>query len=279
MNGLGAFPGSAGPVQVLRPEVFASADIRGVAFDFDDTLVRVPLEWQGVMAGFFAQAIHCETADEQALAATRTRELARIRSDSGMSLTEFMHRLQREVHAHGAEPVLSIREYRAGFDKLWRASSSALHTQDVVTPGAVSLIRTLQDLGVEVYVVTGGDRQHKVAMMTQIGLGRLIPSSHIYGDDDPRMSGVLGKSAALRHIENDLRSRVLAPCRHRCPVVALIGDGRRDMEAARAAGAAAIGFNQWHEADAVVVGSVLPPDPLTQLVAGGRHEAGGCGPV
>lgn len=251
-------------LEVLRRDRIASASICAVAFDFDDTLVRLDLQWQEVMAEYFADAVYRHAGLTRNQRARRVLVMERwIRYSSGSTLTAFASHFRSSMIDQGA-PVRTVNEYRAGFDELWQRLSDQLHVPSAVTPGAADLIQALSEQGISIFVVSGGDHLHKRRMIENLGLGGFVPSPQILGDGDPRFPGRFTKSAALRHIARLVGTSEHLPSR---PTVAMIGDGRKDMEAAAATGSLAIGFNQSHCADAVIHGFSIPVARVLAVLA------------
>jgi phosphoglycolate phosphatase-like HAD superfamily hydrolase len=249
-----------GVVHVLRPERVASARVLAVAFDFDDTLVKLPVAWQDVMADYFVDCMYADTLDASARAANVAVQRRHIYAASGTPLTEYMRSLRRQVLAAGVRTPARIEEYRAQFDRLWRKTADELHNREHVVEGAPELIEALRSHNVAIFVVTGGDLDHKVEVVERLNLG--IERSYVLGDPDPQRAQAFTKATALRRI----RDRVLRGATADTPVVALIGDGRRDMEAALSAGALAIGFNQPELADIDIVGCGFPVRALVDVL-------------
>jgi phosphoglycolate phosphatase-like HAD superfamily hydrolase len=164
-----------------------------------------------------------------------------------------------------------VAAYRRGFDLLWRATADEAHSPENLVPGVLELIQALAKRNVEVFVVTGGDLAHKLGILRRVGICPGIPEANVFGDGGAGFEDGFTKALALRRIDAQLRTRWSVP--QEASLVAVVGDGRRDMEAAREAGALAVGFNQPRLADVVVSGDGFPADALVELLL--DHEGHG----
>lgn len=249
---------------VRRADRVQAARIRAVAFDFDDTVVRLPIAWQSEMARFFAAAhgLSGEAFDDCVATLGPV-----VRGWSGTPLTEMARRLVAVARERGLAP-LPADAYRAGFDAHWRRVADAAHTPEHVVGGIRPLLRALAAAALPTFLVTGGDHAHKVWLVERLGLAGDFPPDRVYGDE-PGAARPFTKRAAL----HDIATRVGGDVLHGVPSVAFVADGASDMREARAAGALAIGFGcDTAETDVVVDGNALPVPALTALLTRAVEE-------
>ena len=251
-----------GQVEVAEVAKVGAARIKAIAFDFDDTLVKLPIEWQHVMADYFVVEIFADTlpAGERAAEVLKVRD--QIRAASGTPLTEFMCDLRRRVQDVGITRPAEVGDYRDRFDRLWQRLTARLHRPEHLTPGAGALLELLSQRSIPTFLVTGGDLDHKLAAVRSLGVGRHFPADRVCGDVMAPGSAPFSKAAALQAIDDRVRGDVPPAT----PVVAFIADGRRDMVAARTAGALGVGFNQAEDADVRVIGEGFPAPAVLRVL-------------
>lgn len=240
-------------IEILDRDSVARSLIRAVAFDFDDTIVRVPVSWQAVMADLFVEVLYPQVCTSMRVR-LHTDIKEQITLDSGLSLTAFMERLNQMATTAGIDGVCSTDEYRATFDARWRLAADHLYAPEQVTAGFRDLARGLSECGVDIYVVTGGDRSHKLALLCKLELLDIITKNNLLGDE-----GASSRRFAKRDALNWIRSTVLCSSDpYDTQVVAMIGDGTHDMSEAKAASALAIGYGQRLGAHVVLNGNGFP---------------------
>lgn len=242
-------------IEVITSKV-ARMNCRALVFDFDDTLYQLPISWVDYMADFARQ-----TLADSAKTPTEVTLGASIRERSGTTLTAYMHWI-RELENRPDGP--SIAELRAAFDRGWRDVSRPYHSDHHLTPGIVDLIELAQAHGSAVYVLSGGDADHKRQILSESCLRALVPRDNVIGDGDGRMGTPPSKATGLRWIVAQYAD---SECHREGEIcVAMVGDGRVDMEAAQCAGALAIGYRQDLSADVSIRSREIPAEALSLLL-------------
>ncbi|MGH3621213.1 MAG: HAD family hydrolase [Sciscionella sp.] len=246
------------PLEVVDQKAIEHANIQAVAFDFDDTVVCLPVSWQSVMADLFVEVL-LPTAPAAERSRAHASFTSQIEARSGTPLTVLMDWLRVLARGVGHATPRPVSEYRDVFDARWQLVADNLHRPEHVPAGLRALAAELSGLGVQLYVVTGGDLQHKRRMLRQLELGDVLPEQHVFGDKDPGVGGTrFTKRAALAEIDLAVRAVIGNHVGAASPVVALIGDSEHDMREAQAAGALAVGYRQRSFAHAVITGAAFP---------------------
>ena len=159
---------------VKNKEKVKEANILAVVFDFDDTLVCPPIEWQQVMAEFFVDNIN----ENYVSIVKREEQVARykkyIANNAGLTLTKYMVKLQQLIQKKRRYGVRTVVYYREKFDELWRSETVNYYTPKDLVMGVRSLLLQLMKNGIKIFVVTGGDRAHKVNLIKKLNLEKLF---------------------------------------------------------------------------------------------------------
>lgn len=247
---------------IINPNKITNLSIRGVAFDFDDTLVKPPIEWQQVMAEYFVEQVYPkQNSSEYNKSLKKIKKF--ISNNAGTSLTTYMTILRKLVKSKN-KTARSIKYYRKGFDCLWRKVTIDLNTPKDVIAGIPQLLEELTKHQIEIFVVTGGDRKHKVELIKKTGLSKYISTENIFGDLDKRFMTGFSKKKALTYINRLINKNKRIPL---IQTMAMIGDGAKDMEnAQKNANTLAIGYNQPKNADVCIYGREYPVKKIIKLL-------------
>lgn len=246
-------------------------DIKGVVFDFDDTLVKPPIEWQQIMAEYFVCQIYGNF--ENNIEIKRVKRIRRyIDESAGTTLTNYMTELFRIVKSKNVSNLKSVDDYYKDFNELWRQKTLDFYTAEDIIKGIPALLKKLKNNNIKIFVITGGDRKHKVELIKKIGLTSFICSKDIFGDCDRRFGGNFSKEDALKYIHDLLVRRKYNEknssknVNFNNIILAMVGDGKKDMQAAiNVKGTLAVGFNQAYSADVYICGNEYPVNDLMKL--------------
>jgi len=249
-------------------------DIKGVVFDFDDTLAKPSVEWQQIMAEYFVCQIYGNYDNN--IGTNRVKRIKRyIDENAGTTLTNYMTELFEIVKRKNVDNLKSADDYCKGFDELWRQKTFDLYTAEDIIEGVPALLKKLKNNNIRIFVITGGDRKHKVELIKKIGLAKFICSKDIFGDCDRRFGVSFSKEDALKYVhdllaeEDIIKKDSSKNVNSNNIILAMIGDGKKDMQAARnVKGTLAVGFNQPHSADVYVRGDKYPVNDLMKLFSG-----------
>lgn len=218
-------------IEVRRPEKVRRAKISGVAFDFGDTLVRLPIKSWRVMAEVLADAFYGHRytkSDVKKLAGYIYEETA------GMDLEKQMKWLrERAIERGQSSNVQSWQYYYDTFREKWRIVTNELINEDSVIEGVVELLEEFSSRGVRLYVVTGRNRADAVELIKKLGLSRYFGEEDILGDIDERFPDGFTKEKALRMIQDGLREEFreeLGQIDEKDPIIAYLGDDIGDTE-------------------------------------------------
>ncbi len=220
-------------MEILRPNP-APGRLRHAVFDFDGTLSLLRAGWQGVMADQMVEAL---LATPQAEPEPQLRALtaAPIHGLAGRPTLVQMQWLAEAVAARGGLP-LSAEAYKE--DYLVRLATRVPHWADLkagrvtpaafLVPGALAFVAALHARGVTCHIASGTD-EHAVRAEAQL-LGLMPYITHLRGarpDGSDAKRELIGQLTAEDHLG--------------AGELAAFGDGRVEMEVARAAGGLAVG--------------------------------------
>ncbi|MDD4907890.1 MAG: 1,4-alpha-glucan branching protein GlgB, partial [Candidatus Omnitrophica bacterium] len=211
-------------------------DARVVIFDWDDTLFNgVP--WFELMYHLAISSIYPgATPDEKQ--AGYVREY--LRNAAGAPFTRHLEWIQEQAASRGIKDNRTIEEHRRIFLCAVRKYIDAQHwkEQPPLLPGAKDLIIALRNKGIRLFVVSGTEHEQLRAEVEATGLTGYFDG--IFGDG---AFVNFNKPEAIRRIKGALNG----------DQVVVIGDGRHDIEAAKQAGAIAIGkINDEREKEVLI---------------------------
>jgi phosphoglycolate phosphatase-like HAD superfamily hydrolase len=226
-------------LEIIRPNP-APGRLRFAVFDFDGTLSLLRAGWQRVMADLMVEALRA-TPRAEAEAQLRARTAEPVFEMAGRPTVIQMQWLVDEVRQRGGTPQ-TAEAYKHQY--LARLSERIRRRADLEAgrqpperfrvPGALEFMAALHARGVACTIASGTD---ETAVREEVALLGFAPWTA-----DLRGSREDG-SDAKRVIIDDLTAR------HRLSTgeLAVIGDGRAEMEYARAANGLAIGVASTEE--------------------------------
>jgi phosphoglycolate phosphatase len=233
-------------LEILRPNP-APGRLRFAVFDFDGTLSLLRTGWQRVMADLMVEALQA-TPRAEPVAQLRTRTAEPVFGMAGRPTIIQMQWLVDEVKQRGGSPQ-TAEAYKHQY--LVRLSERIHHRADLEAgrqpperfrvPGALEFVGALHARGVACTIASGTDEIAVQEEATLLGLAPLIADirgAREDGSDAKRV--VIDRLAAKHHLATG--------------ELAMIGDGRAEIEYARAANGFAIGVasteNERHDIDA-----------------------------
>ncbi len=212
----------------------APGRLKHAVFDFDGTLSLVRAGWQRVMSDLMVEALK---ATPRAEAEAELRALADqpILGLAGQPSVVQMQWLADEVRARGGAPLEAEaykREYlarlQARVHHLADLQAGRARPEQLRVPGALEFLQTLRARGVTSYIASGTDEPAVLAEAAALGLAPWVAELH-----GARGNGYEPKRALMQRLT---RERQLGPGE-----LAAFGDGRLELEQARAAGGLAVG--------------------------------------
>src|SRR5215216_2571370 len=220
-------------LEILRP-IPAAAQLHSAVFDFDGTVSLLRPGWQTVMAEVMVEALQA-TPRAEAEAQLRTRTAAPVFGMAGRPTIIQMQWLVDEVQQRGGRPQ-TADAYKHQY--LVRLSERVHHRADLEAgrqpperfrvPGALEFVAALYARGVACYIASGTDETAVREEATLLGLAPFIAE----------LRGARENGSDAKRVVID---RLTAKHRLSIGELAVIGDGRAEIEYARAAGGLAIG--------------------------------------
>jgi phosphoglycolate phosphatase-like HAD superfamily hydrolase len=220
-------------LEILRPNP-APGRLRFAIFDFDGTLSLLRAGWQGVMADVMVDVLRA-TPRAEPDAQLRTRVAEPVFGWAGRPTLVQMQWLVEAVQQRGGRPA-TAEAYKHHY--LLQLAQQVHHRADLEAghqpperfrvPGALEFMTALHRRGVMCYIVSGTDEAAVRAEAALLGFTPLV--TELRG---AREDGSDAKQIVINHLTTHNR---LAPGE-----LAAIGDGRVELEYARAAAGLAIG--------------------------------------
>src|ERR671924_12233 len=220
-------------LEILRSNP-APGRLRFAVFDFDGTLSLLRMGWQRVMADLMVEALQA-TPRAEAEAQLRIRTAEPIFGLAGRPTVKQMQWLVDEVRQRGGTPQ-TAETYKQQY--LVRLSERIRHRADLEAgrqpperfrvPGALEFVAALHARGVACYIASGSD---EIAVREEVALLGLAP---LIAD----IRGAREDGSDAKRVVID---RLTAKHRLSTGELAVIGDGRAEIEYARAASGLAIG--------------------------------------
>ena len=220
-------------LEILRPNP-APGRLRFAVFDFDGTLSLLRTGWQRVMADLMVEALQ-GTPRAEPESQLRARTAEPVLGLAGRPTVIQMQWLVDEVRQRGGTPQ-TAESYKRQY--LARLSERIRHRADLEAgrqpperfrvPGALEFMAALHARGVACYVTSGTD---EIAVREEVALLGLAPL--IADLRGAREDGSDAKRVVIEHLA---AKRCLSTGE-----LAVIGDGRAEIEYARAAGGLAVG--------------------------------------
>src|SRR5262245_56359083 len=220
-------------LEILRPNP-APGRLRFAVFDFDGTLSLLRTGWQRVMAVLMVEALQA-TPQAEAQAQLRPRTAEPVFGLAGRSTVIQMQWLVDAVRQRGGTPQ-TAEAYKHQY--LVRLSECIRHRADLEAdrlpperfrvPGALEFVAALHGRGVVCTIASGTDETAVGEEVALLGLAPFITEIRGAREDDSDAKRVV--------IE-----RLMARQRLSTGELAVIGDGRAEIECARTASGLAIG--------------------------------------
>jgi phosphoglycolate phosphatase len=220
-------------LEILRPNP-APGRLRFAVFDFDGTLSLLRTGWQRVMTDLMVEALQA-TPRTEAEAQLRTRTAEPVFGLAGRPTVIQMQWLVDEVKQRGGIPQ-TAEAYKHQY--LVRLSERIHHRADLEAgrqpperfrvPGALEFVAALHARGVACTIASGTDETAVREEVALLGLAPLIADLRGAREDGSDAKRVVIDRLTTRH-------RLLTG------ELAIIGDGRAEIEYARAANGLAIG--------------------------------------
>lgn len=221
-------------MEILRPNP-APGRLRHAVFDFDGTLSLLRAGWQGVMADQMVEALRA-TPQAEPEAELRALTAEPIHGLAGRPTLVQMEWLAEAVRARGGRP-LSADAYKQAYSA--RLATQVPNWADLqagrkppaafLVPGALDFLAALHARGVVCHIASGTDEHAVRAEATRLGLMPYI--THLRG---ARPDGSDAKRALMDQLTAEHQLGVAE--------LAAFGDGRMEMEQARAHGGLAVGL-------------------------------------
>ncbi len=218
-------------IERLRSGTRTCARARAAVFDFDGTLVLIRAGWMPVMLDMMMETLEPLGPDAASLRTEAEEYVARF---TGRDTLIQMQAFADHVQSLGGT-ALPAAEYKREFarrihsvseQRLQAVRTGALVSDRVMVPGARGLLEELRNAGVRIFLASG--TAHEVVVQEAELLGIAGYFEGIYGS----APGVLSKRELLAW----LLGEKLAP-----EEIVTFGDGRVEIEAARAIDGIAVG--------------------------------------
>src|SRR5215207_7304117 len=226
-------------LEILRPNP-TPGRLRFAVFDFDGTLSLLRTGWQRVMADLMVEALQA-TPRAEAEAELRRRTAESVFGLAGRPTVIQMQWLVDEVRQRGGTPQ-SAEAYKHQY--LVRLSERIRHRADLEAgrqpperfrvPGALEFVAALHARGVTCTIASGTDETAVREEVALLGLAPLIAD----------LRGAREDGSDAKRVVID---RLTAKHRLSTGELAVIGDGRAEMEYARVASGLAIGVASSEE--------------------------------
>lgn len=220
-------------LEILRSNP-APGRLRHAVFDFDGTLSLIRAGWPAVMADLMVEVL-LATPQAESEAQLRAQTAEAIVGLAGQPTILQMQWLADKVRQSGATPLSAEPYKREYLDRLAHRvhrladlAAGRVRLEQLRVPGALEFVAALHARQVICTIASGTDEaavRHEAAVL---GLGPFIAEIRGARDD--------GSDAKRELIE-----RVTAQYRLGAGELAVFGDGRVEMEYARAAGGLAVG--------------------------------------
>jgi phosphoglycolate phosphatase-like HAD superfamily hydrolase len=215
--------------------------VKAVLFDFDGTLSTLRAGWEEVMAPFMKETIlgsHRPTKDEE-----RSLELeidAYIDQSTGIQTVFQMEWLAEKVHENGWSPnSMDVWELKAEYnrrllkrvnERIRKLEQGELRPEDYLMKGSAAFLRMLHDRQIEMYVASGTDHPDVVHEAEVLGVRSFFKD--IAGAPVGRAD--CSKEKVIRDL---LEVKGFTGSE-----LAVIGDGKIEIQLAKEKGALAIGL-------------------------------------
>ncbi len=237
-------PSQCNVLEILRPNP-APGRLRFAVFDFDGTLSLLRRGWQKVMADLMVEALQA-TPRAESEAQLRARTAEPVFGLAGRPTVIQMQWLVDEVRKRGGIPQ-SAEDYKHQY--LVRLSERIRHRADLEAgrqpperfrvPGALEFVAAFHARGVACTIASGTDETAVREEVALLGLAPLIADLRGAREDDSDAKRVVIDCLTAEH-------------RLSTGELAAIGDGRAEIEYARAAGGLAIGVASTEDEQASI---------------------------
>ncbi len=223
-------------VERLRPGVSA-ARARVVLFDFDGTISLIRSGWVNVMVPMMVEILlQLNTGEtEQQLTAVVEEFVGRL---TGKQTIYQMMALAEEVRKRGGRPREPLAYKKQYLDLLWEKIKHRVRElergeappEKYLVPGAVRLLETLKERGLEMYLASGTDQEYMRREADLLGVSRYF-DGRVYGALDDYKS--FSKAILIR--------KIICSTECRGEEFLGFGDGYVEIENVKQVGGVAVG--------------------------------------
>jgi phosphoglycolate phosphatase len=220
-------------IEIIRSNP-APGRLRHAVFDFDGTLSLIRAGWQTVMADVMVEILQ-GTPRSEPEAELRARTVEPIFGLAGRPTLLQMQWLADEVGRRGGAPRpaevykgLYLEQLQERVHHLADLKAGRVLPEQVMVPGALSFMQSLAARGVTCYIASGSDEaavQHEAAALGLAPFLAEIRGARADGSDAKR--ALIGQVSAAHGLQPG--------------ALAAFGDGRAEIESAKAVEGLAIG--------------------------------------
>jgi phosphoglycolate phosphatase-like HAD superfamily hydrolase len=237
-------------IEVIHPGTTA-VNAKAVIFDFDGTLSLIRSGWMDVMLPMCVEQLKALGTNES------PEELGEVVEEfvwrlTGKETIYQMMALADAIRARGGCPIAPLEYKKMYLDRLWvnirdrveGLRSGSLQPERFLVPGAMSLLETLSNRGLELYLASGTDDANVKEEAGLLGITRFF-EERIYGAQDDLKS--FSKALLVQRILSETAIK-------RGDELLVFGDGFVEIEEVAKAGGVAVGVAS-SEPDCVTVDS------------------------
>lgn len=214
-----------------------ACDIKSIIFDFDGTISTLRYGWEEIMEKYMYEMICKENTYENEKLMKEIRNY--IDDSMGIQTIYQMQWLKKRVCLEGKATPLDIWEYKSGYNsrlmksvrsKTEKLLSRELTPEDFRIKGSLDFIKALHNKGYKLYIASGTDHDDVVNEMKALEIFEYFED--IKGA--PANKIACPKEAIVSHLIRDLN--------YKGNQIAIIGDGKVEIEIASRIGGKSIGM-------------------------------------
>lgn len=212
-------------------------DIKTIIFDFDGTISTLRHGWEEIMEDYMYQMISGDTlGDDKEL---KEEIKVYINESMGIQTIYQMQWLKEKVQLKNKAEVLDIWEYKRGYNvrlmdivrqKTKKLISKKLNPKDFRIINSKEFVKELYELGYKLYIASGTDHEDVVNEMKALEIFEYFED--VKGAPADKID--CPKEAIVKHLTEDLG--------YKGSEIAIIGDGKVEIEIAVKIGGKAIGM-------------------------------------